>query len=111
MVKHVHVCEGGPAVVADTINQHEGGAHASESVEQSHATNAVAGSAALPRPYPLGNGVSLTGDVEWSLSPARRADPGPPKGHQNAFRHGLRSAAFLQRKALAHQLMAAVRAL
>lgn len=47
-VRHVHVNEGGQAVVADHFHHHAEGAQNEKSVEQSHATRAAGASAALP---------------------------------------------------------------
>jgi hypothetical protein len=47
-VRHVHVNEGGQAVVADHFHQHLGGSENAETNEQSHATGSAGESAALP---------------------------------------------------------------
>lgn len=49
-VRHVHVNEGGQAIVADQFHHHAGGAGNAESVNQSHATGRAGGFAALPGP-------------------------------------------------------------
>src|SRR3546814_3872668 len=55
-VKHVHVNEGGQAVVADHFHQHTGDRENGKSVKQSDATGAAGTIAALPSSDPLGNG-------------------------------------------------------
>lgn len=61
-VKHVHVNEGGQAVIADQFHHHTGGKENGESVEQPHApgTGATSAGSALPSPDPLGNGMPIT---------------------------------------------------
>jgi hypothetical protein len=80
IVKHVHVYEGGQAVVAGTINQHQGGGGRKKDDAQSDATNAIAGSAALPCPDPTRDGMPISGDAERPLSHARRDEPGGAEG-------------------------------
>lgn len=53
IVRHVHVNEGGKAVIADEFHNHQGGGENAKSDEQSHATGASGESAALPCPDPL----------------------------------------------------------
>ena len=72
-VKHVHVNNGGQAVVADTIHQHKGGTANGKTNEQSLATVTDSASAALPSPDPLGNGVSVTScERKAAMQDARR---------------------------------------
>jgi len=74
-VKHVHVNEGGQAVVADHL--HVGGKKNGKSDEQSHATGATGDCAALPRPDPEGNGVPIPSrEGEAAMQNARRDEPG-----------------------------------
>jgi hypothetical protein len=62
-VRHVHVNEGGQAVVADHFHHHAGGSEKNaKSDDQPHATGAAGASAALPSPDPLGNGMPIPGD-------------------------------------------------
>lgn len=75
-VRHVHVNEGGQAIVADEFHNHEGGEKIGKSSEQSHAP-AIDGPAgtspALPSPDPLGNGVPISsGQREAAMQDARR---------------------------------------
>lgn len=56
IVKHIHVNEGGQAIVADTFN-HTGGSR--KTPEQTHATSGAGGRPALSCPDPLGNGVPI----------------------------------------------------
>ena len=63
-VRHVHVNEGGQAVVADQFHHHAGGHRNAETNEQPHAPkNGAAGeSPALPCPDAQGNGVPIPSD-------------------------------------------------
>ena len=71
-VRHVHVNEGGQAVIADEIHHHGGRAENAKSGNQSHATGAAGASAALQSPDPLGNGVPIaSGEGEAALQDAR----------------------------------------
>lgn len=60
-IKHVHVNDGGQAVVADHFHQHQGDRENGKTVNQSHATGQVGRSAALPCSDSLGGGVSIPG--------------------------------------------------
>ncbi|HEY9578334.1 MAG TPA: hypothetical protein VIR65_00560 [Rhizorhapis sp.] len=72
-VKHVHVNEGGQAVVADHFHQHTGDRENGKSVKQSDATGAAGTIAALPSPDPLGNGVPIPSrEGEAAMQDARR---------------------------------------
>lgn len=76
VVRHVHVYEGGQAVVAEEFHHHTGGRNAG-SVEQAHAA-ARAGDAgmraALPSPNPIGQPVpSASGTREAAMPHARRS--------------------------------------
>ncbi len=72
-VRHVHVNEGGQAVIADQFHQHTGGRGNAEPAEQSDATGTAGERAALPCPDPLGNGVPVSGgEREASMQDARR---------------------------------------
>jgi hypothetical protein len=72
-VKHVHVSEGGQAIVADQFHQHTGGKENGKSNEQPHATGAAGESAALPSPDPIGPAVPVTsGEGKEALPHARR---------------------------------------
>jgi hypothetical protein len=79
-VKHVHVNEGGQAVVADNFHQHTGGSEKhGKSDEQSHATGVDAASAALPSPDPERDGMPITsGQREAAMQDARRDESGRP---------------------------------
>jgi hypothetical protein len=58
VVRHVHVYEGGQAVVAEEFHHHAGGAGNAGSAHQPHAPgSAIAGGTALPRPNPIGQTV------------------------------------------------------
>lgn len=58
-VRHVHVNEGGQAVVTDNFHHHRGGIENEQSGGQPHTTRTAGQSAALPSPDPLGNGVPI----------------------------------------------------
>jgi len=72
-VKHVHVNEGGQAVVADQFHQHTGGKKNGKSGEQSHATDNSGKRAALPGQDPQGDGVPIaSGEGAQAMQDARR---------------------------------------
>ncbi len=74
-VRHIHVNEGGQAVIADQFHHHAGGASNARSIEQSHAQGSHG--PALPSPDPLGQGVPITGHQgEAALQDARRYESG-----------------------------------
>lgn len=58
-VKHVHINEGGQAVVADNFHQHGGQGENGKSVIQSDATGAAGERPAMPSPDPEGHGVPV----------------------------------------------------
>ena len=60
-VRHVHVNEGGQAVIAEEFHTHGGGPENARIDEQSHATGATGKCAALPSPNPLRYGVPVPG--------------------------------------------------
>jgi len=75
-VKHVHVNDGGQAVVADHVH-HTGGAGNEKPNEQSDATRTVGERAALPCPDPSWNGMPSPGSQgSAALQDARRDEPG-----------------------------------
>lgn len=81
IVKHVHVHEGGQAVVADTFNHHQqGGGVISQNGEQCQATAAASAVAALPRQDSTGYGVPIPCNAERALQDARRDEPGSAEG-------------------------------
>lgn len=76
-VKHVHVSEGGQAVIADEFHHHTGGNGNGRSDEQPHAPGIIGGAAgagpALFGPDPLGQGVPIaSGEGKATLQDARR---------------------------------------
>ena len=72
-VKHVHVNEGGQAVVADHFHQHTGDRENEKSVKQSDATGSAGAIAALPSPDSFGNGVPIPGSAwQAAMQDARR---------------------------------------
>lgn len=60
VVRHVHVNEGGQAVVADHFHHHGGNLKNEKTDEQPHATGAAGECAPLPSPDPQGNGMPLS---------------------------------------------------
>jgi seryl-tRNA(Sec) selenium transferase len=73
IVKHVHVNEGGQAIVADVFHHHAGGHKNAESANQSHAAQTASTSAALPCPDASGNRVPIaSGKGETAMQDARR---------------------------------------
>ena len=79
-VKHVHVNNGGQAVVADHFHQHKGDPRNEESVKQSHATGPARASAALLSPDPSGERVPVPGrEREAAMQDARRHKSRPTR--------------------------------
>lgn len=74
VVKHVHVNEGGQAVVADQFHQHGGGSENGKSSEQSHATGAAGESPAMLGEDAQGNGVPIPGGEGPEAVPDARRD-------------------------------------
>lgn len=81
-VRHVHVNQGGQAVIADQFHHHTGGAENGQSIEQPHEPDRAAGAGpALPRQDPFGNGMPVSGDQRAQAVPiARRQKHGRAKG-------------------------------
>jgi len=72
-VRHVHVNEGGQAVIADQFHHHGGSEKNGEFVKQSHATGTTGPSATLPSPDACGNGVPIPGgERQTAMQDARR---------------------------------------
>lgn len=74
-VRHVHVNEGGQAVIAEEFHHHPGGQEIGQSNEQPHATGTIdsGGGTALPSPNPLGPAVPIaSGEGKQALPDARR---------------------------------------
>lgn len=72
-VRHVHVNEGGQAVIADEFHHHGGSGENGKSVKQSQATGAAGPGPALPSPDASGNGVPITrSDRQAAMQDARR---------------------------------------
>ncbi len=70
--RHVHVNEGGQAVVADHFHHHAGAAKNDKSVKQSDATEAAGACAALPGPDANGSGVPVPGSERQAAVPHAR---------------------------------------
>ncbi len=76
-VRHVHVNEGGQAVVADHFHNHAGGQRNAETGKQSHATGPAGKCAPLPSKDAEGNGVPVTSRKRQEAMPdARRHESG-----------------------------------
>ena len=76
-VRHIHVNEGGQAVVADHFHHHAGAAKNGESVKQCDATEAAGACAALPGPDANGSGVPISSSERQAAVPdARRHKSG-----------------------------------
>lgn len=78
IVRHVHVNEGGQAIVADQVTIGGPGGGNAAIADQSHTarTADVSERAALPSPDPLGNGVPIPGGTrEAQMQDARRDEP------------------------------------
>jgi hypothetical protein len=73
-VRHVHVNEGGQAVVADNFHAHAGGKKNAKTDKQSHATRAAGKRAALPSQDAQGDGVPISGGKRAKKVPNARRD-------------------------------------
>ncbi|MDT7527999.1 hypothetical protein OVY29_04915 [Sphingopyxis sp. SE2] len=72
-VKHIHVNQGGQAIVADTFNHSSGEGGQSKSAAQSHATAMLGGGAPMLSQDSQGNGVPIpSGEGKETVSNARR---------------------------------------
>lgn len=75
-VRHVHVNEGGQAIVADQFHNHEGGGKNGKTVKQCHATGTADPRAALPSPDPHWHGMPVAGsERQTAMQDARRDKP------------------------------------
>ncbi len=80
-VRHVHVNDGGRAVVADNFHQHKGGKENEKTSEQPHATRTAGQGEALPSPDPHGNSVPIPGSKgQPAMQDARRQGKRRAKG-------------------------------
>lgn len=76
-VRHVHVNEGGQAVVADHFHNHSGGSENAKSSNQCHATGTAGTSPALPSPDALGSGMPVPdSERQAAMQNARRDESG-----------------------------------
>ena len=72
-VRHVHVNEGGQAIVADQFHNHTGGAENAKTVNQSHTAGTTFDSSPLLSQNTEGNGVPITSrEGEAAMQDARR---------------------------------------
>ena len=77
-VRHVHVNEGGQAVVVEHFHNHTGGKENGKTNRQSDATAAAGASPSLPSPDPLRDGVPIPSRKgQAAMSDARRDEPRP----------------------------------
>lgn len=70
LVKHVHVNEGGQAIVADQLHHHAGGRENGKLADQPHAQGSRG--SALPRPDPFGQAVPIPCDQGTEKVPHAR---------------------------------------
>ena len=104
-VRHVHVNEGGQAVIADQFHHHTGGQENGKPIEQPHATGSAGECLALPGPDPRGTSCqspAVRGQKRCRMHGGKGS--GAPDGNRNAWKHGGRSAET-------RKVMAAVRKL
>lgn len=73
-VRHVHVNEGGQAIVADQFHHHAGGARNAKADEQPHATGAISPSQSLPGADPFRNGMPIASDQRQDAVPNARRE-------------------------------------
>ncbi|WP_227339753.1 hypothetical protein [Sphingopyxis sp. P8] len=73
-VRHVHVNEGGQAIVADQFHHHAGGIENAKVDKQPHATGATSPSKSLPGADPCGNGVPIASDQGQEAVPNARRE-------------------------------------
>ena len=73
-VRHVHVNEGGQAVIADQFHNYTGGKENAESVNQSDATGPAGQSAALPSADANGSGVPIPSSARAKAMQDARGD-------------------------------------
>ena len=71
-VRHVHVSEGGQAVIADQFHNHTGGLRNAESVDQPHAADAAGSSPAMLGHDAQGDGLPISGDHGREAMPDAR---------------------------------------
>lgn len=71
-VRHVHVNQGGQAIVADQFHHHTGGAENEKSLDQPHAQGARG--SALPRPNALGDSLPVSSDKGKAPVPNARRE-------------------------------------
>ena len=102
-VRHVHVNEGGQAIVTDEFHHHVGRAGNANDDKQCHEPHVAAeGCTPLLREDAARNALPMPGgQAKGAMQATRRPKPGRAKSNLNAFKHGARSAAM---KALAREL-------
>ena len=79
-VKHVHINDGGQAVVADQIHQHQGDGENGKADKQSHVTGATFTSPEMLSQDPQGEGMPIPGGKgQEKVQDARRDKSGRAK--------------------------------
>ncbi len=73
-VRHVHVNEGGQAIVADQFHHHSGGGENGKTADQSDATGNIGRGAALPGPDKIGQAMPITSREGQTALPNARRD-------------------------------------
>lgn len=73
-VRHVHVNEGGQAVIADQFHHHEGASENGKTIKQSNAAGAVGAISTLPSQDANGNGVPIPSREGPEKVPHARGD-------------------------------------
>lgn len=73
-VRHVHVNDGGQAIITDQFHHHTGGAKNAQSLEQPHAPgpNSIGKGTSLPSPNPFGDALPVTSGKRGKTMPDAR---------------------------------------
>jgi hypothetical protein len=104
MVEHVHVHQGGQAIVGHVEHDKEGVARITE--DQPHAPRHAA-STTVRCKNPKGYVLSIAGNAERSLSHARGQVAWRSERHRNAWKHGHYSSDAIATRTVVRQLLAA----
>jgi hypothetical protein len=106
-VEHVHVHEGGQAIVGNVSTRSGGRGREQKKEEQSHAIPYSPGRT-MPCPDPQRDLVPVASDAERPMQDARRNQRGRPKGNRNALKHGrYTTEAINSRRAISELIRAA----
>ena len=96
-VEHVHVHDGGQAIVGNV--ESPGGGFATKSKEQPHAKQIThAPGQTMPSADTPREPVPVARDEERPMPDARRTSTGAPKGNRNAWKHGRYTAKAIARR-------------